>query len=82
MERKMTSIVIEFKEIPDILFNKYGHIEKNRIILEVQPNEGINIHFNIKENGNNKEVQRVRSKFVKEIAGKEAYEKLIEDVVV
>ncbi len=81
MERKMTSIVIEFKEIADGLFNKYWQIEKNRIILEVQPNEGINIHFNIKENGNNKEVQRVKSKFVKEIPGKEAYEKLIEDAI-
>ena len=82
MKKRMTTIVIEFKEVPDILFNKYGHVERNRIVLEVQPNEWINIHFNIKENGSSKEVQRVRSKFIKEVPGKEAYEKLIEDAIV
>gem|GEM_PF-2229408 len=39
MKKRMTTIVIEFKEVPDILFNKYGHVERNRIVLEVQPNE-------------------------------------------
>jgi glucose-6-phosphate 1-dehydrogenase len=34
--------------------------------LEVQPNDTIGIHFNIKQNGNSKEVQRVKSKFEKE----------------
>jgi glucose-6-phosphate 1-dehydrogenase len=50
MSKRMTTIVIEFKEVEDVLFKKYGHVEKNRIILEVQPKEGINIHFNIKQN--------------------------------
>ena len=82
LNEKSTKIVIEFKEIPDILFKKFCSIEKNRIILEVQPNETIDIHFNIKENWNSKEVQRVKSKFSKEISSKEAYEKLLEDVIV
>ncbi|MFA5917902.1 MAG: glucose-6-phosphate dehydrogenase [Candidatus Gracilibacteria bacterium] len=81
LDKKCTKIVVEFKEIPDILFKKFGSIEKNRIILEVQPNETIDIHFNIKENGNSKEVQRVKSKFSKEIESKEAYVKLLEDVI-
>ncbi len=79
---KSTQIVIEFKEVPDILFKKFWPISKNRIILEIQPNEGIDIHFNIKENWNSKEVERVKSKFIKEIESKEAYEKLLEDAIV
>ncbi len=81
MSKKCTSIVIEFREIPNILFKKFWPISKNRIILEVQPNEWIDIHFNIKENGNSKEVERVKSKFIKELESKEAYEKLIEDAI-
>lgn len=81
MSEKSTSIVVEFKEVPDILFKKFWPIAKNRIILEIQPNEWIDIHFNIKENGNSKEVERVKSKFVKEIESKEAYEKLLEDAI-
>lgn len=82
MARKSTRIVVEFKEIPNILFRKFGPIKKNRIILEVQPNEGIDIHFNIKQNGSSREVERVRSWFAKEMESKEAYEKLLEDVMV
>lgn len=82
MAKKSTQIVIEFKEIPNILFKKFGPIKKNRIILEVQPNEGIDIHFNIKQNGSSKEAERVKSQFVKEMESKEAYEKLLEDVIV
>lgn len=81
LNRKKTKIVIEFKEVPDILFKKFWNIEKNRIILEVQPNESISISFNIKENGSSKEVQNVVSTFSKELIWKEAYEKLIEDSI-
>lgn len=81
LSEKKTQIVIEFKEIPNILFKKFGHIERNRIILEVQPNEWIDIHFNIKQNGNSKEMQRVKSEFLKQGESKEAYEKLLEDVM-
>lgn len=82
LEKKSTKIVIEFKEGPDILFKKFWNIERNRIILEVQPNESISINFNIKENWNSKEVQNVSSLFSKELISKEAYEKLIEDAII
>jgi len=81
LNEKSTKIVIEFKEIPDILFKKFWHIEKNRIILEVQPDESISISFNIKENGSSKEIENVVSSFSKELVWKEAYEKLIEDAI-
>lgn len=82
LDKKQTKIIIEFNEIPNILFKNFWHIEKNRIIIEVQPDESIDIHFNIKQNWNSKEVQEVKSKFKKELCSKEAYEKLIEDVII
>jgi len=82
LNEKSTKIVIEFKEIPNILFKKFWKIERNRIILEVQPNEWIDISFNIKENGSSKEIQNVVWSFSKELIWKEAYQKLIEDVIV
>jgi glucose-6-phosphate 1-dehydrogenase len=82
LDKKSTKIVIEFKDIPNLLFRKYWHIERNRIILEVQPDETISIHFNIKQDGESQKVERVRSVFNKELASKEAYEKLLEDVII
>jgi len=82
LSKKSTKIVVEFKEIPNILFKNIWPVEQNRIIFEVQPNESIDIHFNIKQNGNSKEVERVASKFVKQEESKEAYEKLLEDTII
>ncbi len=82
LSKKSTQIVVEFKEIPNILFKNIWPVERNRIIFEVQPNESIDIHFNIKQNGNSKEVERVASKFLKETESKEAYQKLLEDAII
>ena len=82
LSKKCTKIVVEFKETPNMLFNAFGVVEKNRIVFEVHPNESINIHFNIKQNGNSKEVEQVVSTFLKEEESKEAYQKLLEDVIV
>jgi glucose-6-phosphate 1-dehydrogenase len=49
--------------------------------LEIQPNENINISFNVKEHGNKKEMQKIKSSFIKEAVGQESYERLIEDVI-
>ncbi len=51
MSKKSTRIVIEFKEVPEMLMKRYGHVERNRIIIEVQPNESIDIHFNTRQSG-------------------------------
>ena len=81
LDKKSTKIVINFKKLPSI-FKEFWEICENRIILEVQPNEWISIHFNIKEEWNAKSVKRVHSIFKKELNSKEAYQKLIEDVIV
>lgn len=81
LDKKYTKIIITFKEIPWLLYWEFNKIESNRIIIEVQPNEAIDIHFNIKENGDSKKVNMVKSKFENISNSKEAYEKLIEDVI-
>lgn len=81
LDQKITQVVIEFKSIPHILYQKNQTVEKNRIILEVQPDESIHIHFNIKENGVSHKVKSIKSKFEKCENSKEAYEKLLEDVI-
>lgn len=81
MKKKNTQIVIEFKEIPHLLFKKFWNIEKNRIIIEIQPNESIELNFNIKTSEQSKKVESVSSKFNQENISKEAYEKLLIDVM-
>lgn len=80
LDRRLTQIVIEFKETPYFLFQQYWVIERNRIIIDIQPDETIRIEFNVKENGSSKtrKVQWVSSN---NEHGKEAYEKLLEDVI-
>ncbi|NNF00112.1 MAG: glucose-6-phosphate dehydrogenase, partial [Pyrinomonadaceae bacterium] len=53
MPRKHTSIVIQFKNAPFVLFRDtpIDHLTKNRIVLHIQPDEGITLHFGAKTPG-------------------------------
>lgn len=42
LDAKITQIVIEFREAPEI---GWKHIAKNRIIIEIQPDESITMEF-------------------------------------
>lgn len=81
LDIKKTQVVIEFKNLPQHLYNTDGKVLKNRIIIEVQPTESISVHFNIKQDEEDTELKRVRSRFEKEISKKEAYQKLIENII-
>ena len=81
MAKKSTKIVVEFKNMPDNLYKQFGNIEKNRIIIDIQPNAWIDIQFNIKENGKSSSLQKVDSSFSNQAESKEAYQKLIEDMI-
>jgi glucose-6-phosphate 1-dehydrogenase len=53
LERKHTSILIQFKQAPFVLFRDTP-VEKlttNRIVLHIQPDEGITLHFGAKVPG-------------------------------
>jgi glucose-6-phosphate 1-dehydrogenase len=50
MPRRMTEIVVQFKRAPFVLFRKTGvdKIEPNRLVLHLQPEEGITLSFGAK----------------------------------
>lgn len=50
MPRKHTTIMIQFKKAPFVLFRdtEIDHLTKNRIVLHIQPDEGITLHFGAK----------------------------------
>ncbi|MBS8122474.1 glucose-6-phosphate dehydrogenase [Candidatus Vampirococcus lugosii] len=78
LKEKSTKIIINFKNISDSLFESFGNIKNNKIELEIQTDENINIYFNGKIDENRKEF---KSKFEKGTNTKEAYEKLIKDCI-
>ncbi|GIW92455.1 MAG: glucose-6-phosphate 1-dehydrogenase [Pirellulaceae bacterium] len=50
MSCRTTQIVIEFHEPPHLMFQvpASGHVEPNRLIIQIQPAEGIQLHFQSK----------------------------------
>ncbi len=53
LERKHTSILIQFKQAPFVLFRDtpVERLTTNRIVLHIQPDEGITLHFGAKVPG-------------------------------
>lgn len=78
MKQKSTKIVVEFKNIADIWIK---NTEKNRITFNIQAEEWIDIQFNIQENWNSSSLKKVHSTFLNQGEPKEAYQKLIEDII-
>lgn len=80
-----TRIVVTFKNIPRLLFNRKGEVAPNRIIITVQPNEGILLDVAGKVPGINLEIGRskmnfsLRQSYDQDIP--EAYQKLLLDAI-
>jgi glucose-6-phosphate 1-dehydrogenase len=80
---RVTEIVVQLTEVPDVLFARMAcaEVTPNRITIRVQPNEGVDILMNAKEPGAGMEVKPVRMHFDYSRAfGKaipEAYERLL-----
>ncbi len=53
LQKRVTEIVIQFKRAPFMLFRKTSvdHLTTNRLIVHVQPNEGISLRFGAKVPG-------------------------------
>ena len=81
LKRKSTEIVIYFKNELNKVFSHLPNYKPNVLVIRLQPNEGIYLRFNIKEPGNEFNIQRVSMDFCHDClfgAGTpEAYEKLI-----
>ena len=81
LKNKSTEIVIYFKNELNKVFSHLPNYKPNVLVIRLQPNEGIYLRFNIKEPGNEFNIQRVSMDFCHDClfgsGTPEAYEKLI-----
>lgn len=61
---KKTKVVVEFRKNASILYNEQDELDRNRIIFEISPYEGISVGFNVKEYGETKKTRAVWSEFI------------------
>ncbi|WP_018130652.1 glucose-6-phosphate dehydrogenase [Effusibacillus pohliae] len=83
MAQKVTEIVIQFKEMPNIYFNKNGDLSPNLLIIRINPTEGMYLLMNAKKPGADSEVIPVAMEFCNncEIESPEAYERLLHEAI-
>ena len=86
MRRRVTQIVVTFKKPPISLFKNYEefHINSNRLILTLQPDEGFDLHFDVKVPGQGMNLQRQNLRFrYDEKFGQlpDGYETLLHDIM-
>ncbi len=87
MSCRTSQIVIQFRQPPHLIFqtNKRVQVQSNRLVLQVQPNEGIQLHFQTKVPDAGMEMRLTdldfsfRREFNHELP--EAYERLLLDVM-
>lgn len=48
IKEKGTTVVVEFKKVPHILYNLTGNLESNKLVISIQPDEKITMQFNVK----------------------------------
>ncbi|WP_072690521.1 glucose-6-phosphate dehydrogenase [Rhodococcus marinonascens] len=52
MDRRCSEIVVQFKSVPHSMFpGSEGHSEPNRLVIQLQPHEGMRLHMTAKEPG-------------------------------
>ncbi len=85
LARKLTRIVIQFKDVPHSMFRHIlgGKISSNRLILGIQPDEVINLTFQTKAPGMDSILRTVTMRFDyhqgEKTKLKDAYEKVLMD---
>ena len=87
MSCRTTQIVIQFRQPPQILFRNDGRVmpDGNRLVIQVQPAEGIQLHFQTKvpDQGMKLRQTELDFSFQKEFKGTmpEAYQRLLLDAL-
>jgi glucose-6-phosphate 1-dehydrogenase len=87
MSCRTTQIVIQFRQPPTMLFQSGSelHCEANRLVVQVQPNEGIQLHFQSKvpDAGMKLRLTDLDFRFAREFKEEipEAYERLLLDAL-
>jgi len=88
LPQKLSQLSIEFKPVPHQIFpsSAVEHWEPNRLIMNIQPHEGIVLRFQAKEPGKSVRLRTVSMDFYYEECFKvqppEAYETLLYDVMI
>jgi glucose-6-phosphate 1-dehydrogenase len=88
LPRRFTAITVQFRMPPITLFGSYSecHLRPNRLTIRVQPNEGIDLDFDVKEPGQGIVIKPAKLAFDYQAQFKqpspEAYQRLLQDVVV
>jgi glucose-6-phosphate 1-dehydrogenase len=87
LPRKVSQVSIEFKPVPHQIFPDAAgdHFEPNRLIINIQPKEGIVLRFQAKQPGKGMRLQTVNMDFYYSeafhVEPPEAYETLLYDVM-
>lgn len=87
MPERVSEVVIQFRPVPHLAFppDSVPDIQPNRIILRIQPNEGIEVKIQAKQPGSPMRLQSVAMDFLYKDAFRipeaEAYETLLLDVI-
>ncbi|MFW5704597.1 MAG: glucose-6-phosphate dehydrogenase, partial [Nanoarchaeota archaeon] len=78
LEKQGTTVVVEFKKVPSILYNKSANLESNKLIIKIQPDEEISMEFNVKSGT---QVKSIETKFDQKsyfkMKSPEAYENIL-----
>ncbi len=85
LKAKSSEIVVVYKRPPHIPFELRGAVKPDRIVLRLQPNEGISLRFIAKKPGQGVSLSRASMDFFYDdefsTNGRDAYETLLEDVM-
>lgn len=86
MPQKTSRVVIKFKGAPVSLFQSMGHVnlDPNILVLNLQPDEGFDLYFEVKNPGSPFTISRMPLRFLYKEAFEEipeAYETLLLDVL-
>ncbi|MGI6085960.1 MAG: glucose-6-phosphate dehydrogenase [Acetivibrionales bacterium] len=86
MGKTSSEIVIQFKELPEILYFKEGHVQvPNLLVIRIQPNVGVFFQFNTKDFSTHNDIvsTKMDTSYYNPTAGNtpEAYERLIYDIL-
>jgi glucose-6-phosphate 1-dehydrogenase len=85
LPRRETTIAIQFKRVPHTLFEEASELRPNRLVVHIQPNEGVSLGIGAKVPGEGMRVRTVNMDFLYGGAFRtglpEAYERLILDAM-
>ena len=86
MSRRYSRIVVQFREVPKVIFGQGTQLQANQLVLHLQPDDGIELLLMAKRPGHGMEMQATSLSldFLKHDDGRRsnAYERLLEDAIV